>query len=336
MPDAPSTHRRLHFITALFVVVLCGLAVRLVHVQGIAPMHAGPAEDALQKIPLPARRGAVHDLHGTLLAHSRFVYDLKVDPVLLGPHAAEFARFTAPLLGIPEEQLVPLFTPRGERRTRKEVERDPGGRWRTNEVAFLFTNRAVAVRLQVEPREWASIRSQIRTNFQLAARTEAARDLAAVAAVSPNLAGKLRLVASGDLASLNRFKSTLKEARRRRDALRLQELEMRVNGLTAHEVEMRAYPLGGLAAHVLGHTRESDTAAAPGLPPRLQGMMGIEWRFDPELQGVPGQRVIHTARGRELAFLRERDIPARNGLDVHLTLDARVQMAVERALDAGV
>ena len=336
MPEAPSTRLRLLAMTWLLALALAGLGVRLVFIQGIRPVRAGAGEDAEQTLPIPARRGSIYDAHGTLLAQSRFVYDLKADPVLIGTNAAEFARTVAPILGMPESELLPLVTPRPERRWRSEVTNGPGGIQLTNRVPFLFTNRAVPVRLAVEPAEWESIRSQIRTNFHLGARADAVRDLAAVASAAPGLSGKLRLLAAGELDTLQRIKSSLAAARRLRDELRLQEREIQINGLTAVEQEARAYPLGGLAAHVLGHTRADEIRSVGGLPQRLAGEMGIEWRFDRELQGVPGQRVIRTGKGRELSFLRERDIEPQDGLNVQLTIDARIQNLVERALDEAV
>ncbi len=93
------------------------------------------------------------------------------------------------------------------------------------------------------------------------------------------------------------------------------------------EDQERIYPSGALAAHVLGFVAGDEHA----------GREGVEAALDTHLTGARGWRVIQTdARKREKVEHRVQDIPARNGLNVVLTLDAGVQNIAETELAAAV
>jgi stage V sporulation protein D (sporulation-specific penicillin-binding protein) len=88
--------------------------------------------------------------------------------------------------------------------------------------------------------------------------------------------------------------------------------------------EVRHYPLGNLASHVLGFTG-SDS----------QGLYGLELQYDKELSGIPGAYV--TARdsmGNELPHQYEAYRPAIPGYTLETTLDAYVQSILEEELEA--
>ena len=94
--------------------------------------------------------------------------------------------------------------------------------------------------------------------------------------------------------------------------------------------ELRVYPNGPLAAHVLGFVGKEDNT---NHTPELFGCDGIEKCFDAKLRGVPGWRVSGSdSRGRELVSQRGEDVEAHNGLNVVLTIDAAIQQIVESAL----
>lgn len=81
-------------------------------------------------------------------------------------------------------------------------------------------------------------------------------------------------------------------------------------GLLFGQREMRVYPNGSLAAHILGGTRygAQDVRAA-----EIMGVAGVEAAFDDALSD-----------------------PARGGLPLRLSLDLTVQTALERVLGAGM
>ena len=99
--------------------------------------------------------------------------------------------------------------------------------------------------------------------------------------------------------------------------------------------QVRNYPNLSLAAHVLGFVgRNADTNSAEF--GQLAGMDGIEREYNKKLSGVRGWRVTELdSRKREMVSLRDQDVPARDGLNVVLTIDSVVQHLLEEALAAG-
>ncbi|MDR5708405.1 MAG: penicillin-binding protein 2 [Armatimonadota bacterium] len=104
-------------------------------------------------------------------------------------------------------------------------------------------------------------------------------------------------------------------------AQRLQALGL-AGQLGFEREEKRSYPLGPLAAQVLGFTGIDN-----------QGLWGLEARYDAVLRGTPGQAVrVRDALGREILEGRRVLVAPRKGADLFLTLDAVVQHIAEREL----
>ncbi len=99
------------------------------------------------------------------------------------------------------------------------------------------------------------------------------------------------------------------------------------------EDQLRVYPNGSLAAHVLGfvNTDELSVGGQPVL--ETSGQDGVELSLNSSLSGVPGWRVTEMDRRRqELASLRDQDVTPRDGYNVALTIDGVIQHIVETAL----
>lgn len=95
-------------VLAMFSVI----GIRLVHLQLTdAPAYAADGlADRLQRVPLPAPRGAIYDRNGEVLAHSveaRLVY---ADPTMVDDPAAAAVRLS-PLLGVAASDLLPKLVP---------------------------------------------------------------------------------------------------------------------------------------------------------------------------------------------------------------------------------
>ena len=91
--------------------------------------------------------------------------------------------------------------------------------------------------------------------------------------------------------------------------------------------QLRIYPSGTLAAHMLGFVGGDDH----------KGKEGIEAVLDSKLTGARGWRVIETdSRKRERVERRVQDVSARNGLNVYLTIDSGIQNIVETELAAAM
>lgn len=84
----------------------------------------------------------------------------------------------------------------------------------------------------------------------------------------------------------------------------------------------RVYPMGSLAAHILGNTGIDG-----------HGLSGIEMKFDSTLERHDGSEVLEVDRkGRAIpGTLRSIQEP-RDGADITLTIDSRIQQAAEREL----
>jgi len=104
----------------------------------------------------------------------------------------------------------------------------------------------------------------------------------------------------------------------------------------------RDYPLGPVAAHVLGYLSLADEPptdaerelAAAGIP-LLEGKQGIEAAYNDRLRGTPGLEVRFANRSGEVL---ERQVARQPlpGRDVVLTLDAALQQTVDQLLVSAV
>jgi cell division protein FtsI/penicillin-binding protein 2 len=91
-------------------------------------------------------------------------------------------------------------------------------------------------------------------------------------------------------------------------------------GLGFYSEERRRYPQRGVAAHVLGFAGIDN-----------EGLDGLEKGLDPRLVGKPGrQTIIRDPVGRAIDVVEVR--PERQGDDVYLTIDHRLQANAEEVL----
>ncbi len=100
--------------------------------------------------------------------------------------------------------------------------------------------------------------------------------------------------------------------------------ELNLKGVFQDREYKRQYPEGESAAHIVGFTNIEE-----------QGQEGIELAFQKELQGRDGSRsVVRDRLGRVVEDMGER-VPAANGRDIELSIDAKVQFfAYQRVRDA--
>jgi cell division protein FtsI (penicillin-binding protein 3) len=108
------------------------------------------------------------------------------------------------------------------------------------------------------------------------------------------------------------------------DALWADVKALGVKGVHQVREYRRRYPEGEAAAHVVGFTNIED-----------RGQEGIELRFQKELEGRDGQRMVMRDRlGRVVDDLGEQVDPL-NGRDIQLSVDSKVQFfAYQRVRDA--
>ena len=118
---------------------------------------------------------------------------------------------------------------------------------------------------------------------------------------------------------------------------KLSELKTIYPGVDLIVEARRFYPKGAFAGHLLGFMGKMDKRnwrQYKGLGYRVDswiGKTGIEKRYEQELRGISGEiRMEVDARGR----LKQRlgQVPWKPGGNIYLTIDARIQRAVEEAL----
>jgi penicillin-binding protein 2 len=117
----------------------------------------------------------------------------------------------------------------------------------------------------------------------------------------------------------------------------IQENSGDLAGVEVDAETARIYPMGSLAAHIIGYTGELSDADYEQLKGRgyrlgdVNGKMGAEAAFESQLRGEwGGQQVEVNGAGKVLRVLGERQ--TRMGQDIHLTIDMDLQRAAEAAI----
>ncbi|HET7580916.1 MAG TPA: penicillin-binding transpeptidase domain-containing protein, partial [Bacillales bacterium] len=99
--------------------------------------------------------------------------------------------------------------------------------------------------------------------------------------------------------------------------------ELRLPGVYIAEDYRRNYPFGSWLSHVLGFAGIDN-----------QGLTGIEAYYNKLLEGRDGHLAFYSdARGERMPFLSDAYIPPKDGLDLKLTINAKVQAIIERELN---
>jgi cell division protein FtsI (penicillin-binding protein 3) len=112
---------------------------------------------------------------------------------------------------------------------------------------------------------------------------------------------------------------------RQADAEKARALEERdIPGFGFSADEKRIYPQGGVGASVVGYAGTDN-----------KGLAGLELALDDVLTGEPGEKsIVKDPFGRTLAVTNAE--PRRDGRDVYLTIDHRIQGHVENVLEETV
>ncbi|MDR1476826.1 MAG: penicillin-binding protein 2 [Rickettsiales bacterium] len=123
------------------------------------------------------------------------------------------------------------------------------------------------------------------------------------------------------------------------DMAKLQVKNLEFPGVYVEEGKQRRYPLGEIAAHVIGYVAsvsDDDLRADPdpmlSLPDFRVGKTGIEKMREKELRGASGETIqIVNANGRVIETLEDRKKRTAPGRNISLTIDSRLQQfACER------
>jgi penicillin-binding protein 2 len=113
-------------------------------------------------------------------------------------------------------------------------------------------------------------------------------------------------------------------------------------GVTQQQVSIRDYPLGELAAHVLGHVgqiseKELELSAFKGVTQgTVVGQEGVEFYYDRYLRGKPGVENVEVNSEGQAVPERLPIVQPTAGYSLKLTLDMGLQREGEKALRAGM
>ena len=117
----------------------------------------------------------------------------------------------------------------------------------------------------------------------------------------------------------------------------LEEYRAQLKWVEINEGKIRHYPLGKLAAHIIGYTGELNREELERWKPKgyrlgdTIGKMGIESSYESKLRGKwGGLKLGVDGAGRIVELLGEK--PPGVGEDIVLTIDADIQQAAEQAL----
>ena len=294
---------------ALGFVVWCG---RLVDLRVVRTREYVDKARRQQKFVFykPARRGDIRDVRGNLLATSIPVKTVCVDPALLTNCQAEVAQVLNVHLGLSQAELLAQF----RNLTHLVTNEDHKVRVVTNHCLILEKSLPVAT--------WTNLQADLLASYRLQCTNTLTRKQAELDARNATRSGWRAWLPGRPRNRQARLTD--------RDKLPLRNAYL--NAVYAVDDSVRFYPNRKLAAHVLGFTTPTDPFIGH-LGSAGTGAEGLERTYDDKLTGVGGWRVGHSdASRREMVSYREQDVEPRPGLNVVLTIDARVQYLIEEEM----
>jgi penicillin-binding protein 2 len=208
----------------------------------------------------------------------------------------------------------------------------------------LSTNNRLRVRIVEAPRGFildrrGEVMVENRPTFDLYATPEDVKNPKEVAAT---LAGILKTPAEDIEGRLAEGRPRSQPLLLRKDLdeammVAVEERRLDLPGINMRIRPIRAYPVAGMAANLLGYVSEINQAQLQReeyedfRPGESLGQSGIERRFDAFIRGVDGGEQLEVdARGRALRVVSRND--PRSGSNVFLTIDRKIQEAAERAM----
>ena len=291
---------RIVLLTAGILVCFAGLGARLVFLHVIDREELVRFIDKARRqiIVESARRGDILDANGNILATSRSVIVLGVDPQSLRKEDERKWPQLAELLDLPLSGLAKTLT----------TKLRPAAPANASSASPAVKPAGLVINFSVAP----------------AAAAPASPETPAAEAVAPAgpAADDTVLDETTDETGARPIRwAKLSEAVEESTYARIQALD--IKGVYGQRIFRRAYPHNSLAAHVIGYVNQQGEPTA-----------GVEHYADFYLHGRDGWREgERDGLRRELAQFRTRDVPAADGYSVRLSLDATIQHMAEEELE---
>jgi len=337
---------RLAFVVTVLACVFCAVLARLYYLHIERSDRSVEAVDKARKLfdKIAARRGDIVDAKGNLLATSRPVITLGVDPERVPQDAKtdEKIRHIADILGMEYAALKSLCTPYqdSEKIAAVKAKLTPDQTKALKKYGLFFQmeydelirkcvttpkndlkvdNRVDQVKNN--PRTFGEIskilgipQAEVERNFCSHSprwkKITDSLDDASYALIMSN--GKKSASESGEGDALEMSKAEGKN----------QLPDNRVKGIYGEKQYVRVYPSGALTSHVVGYLNKE-------LSPEL----GVERQFNYYLHGQDGWiETERDARRQELAHFRSRDVQPTDGMSVELSIDLIMQEMAQREI----
>ncbi|RFC47358.1 MAG: cell division protein FtsI (penicillin-binding protein 3) [Verrucomicrobia bacterium] len=292
---------RIVLLAVVILVCFAGLGARLVflHVIDRDVLVRFIDKARRQIIVESARRGDVLDAKGGILATSRTLIVLGVDPQSLRKEDETKWPQLAELIGLPLADLTKTLL--------------------TKSRPAVPTNASTAS----SPAKPGDLVINFALHPESAERTPIAKTAVMVTAATDTASDDTVLDDNADENGLRPIRwAKLSETVEESTYAKIQALG--IKGVYGQRAYRRAYPHNSLAAHVIGYLNKQGEPAA-----------GIERYADFYLHGRDGWREgERDGLRRELAQFRTRDVPASDGFTVRLSIDSAIQHMAEEELDA--
>lgn len=118
------------------------------------------------------------------------------------------------------------------------------------------------------------------------------------------------------------------------EVLKKQIEELNLPGIDFIESYKRFYPNGDFASYLIGYAKKNEVMVNDKLENVMQGELGIEVKYDDILKGTNGYISYQQDRyGYKIPDTPEENVPAIDGSDIYLTIDANIQRILEAEAD---
>lgn len=118
------------------------------------------------------------------------------------------------------------------------------------------------------------------------------------------------------------------------EVLKKQIEELNLPGIDFIESYKRFYPNGDFASYLIGYAKKNEVMVDDKLENVMQGELGIEVKYDDILKGTNGYISYQQDRyGYKIPDTPEENVPAIDGSDIYLTIDANIQRILEAEAD---